>query len=118
MTRTLAALSLLTVVAQSQAATTSEPFATVVRHGDTIIATLPASGVRYVVGDSQQPRVTSYSESFEFHAGASLLLTEKHSSYRVTCRFAPIAGLQVESTFDARSFGGTTSKKNYFIRAQ
>ncbi|HEY6154718.1 MAG TPA: hypothetical protein VIW07_13340 [Candidatus Udaeobacter sp.] len=97
----------------------SEPFASVVRRGDVIIATLPATGLRFVITDSPKPRVTSYGESFELRDGASLSLHEKHSSYRITCHLVPPpAGLQVESKFDARSFGGTMSEKSYFIKAQ
>ena len=121
MTRTLLALSLLVSAAiQLRAADSStSPFATVVRRGDTIVAMLPSIGTRYLVGDASNPRVTSYCESFQLRHGESLFLREKHSSYRVTCHISPPpAGFKVESTLNAQSFGGTTTKKNYFIDAR
>ena len=121
MTRTF--LTLFTLVATGVQLYASDsrnsPFATVVRQGDTIVATLPSIGIRYVVGDAPKPRVTSYGESFQLRDGASVFLYEKHSSYRVTCHISPPpAGLKVESAFNAESFDGTTTKKNYFIEAQ
>src|SRR4051812_34201165 len=121
MTRTFLTLLLLVAAGVQLCASDSRnsPFAAVVRRGDTIVATMPSIGIRYVVGDAPKPRVTSYGESFQLRDGASLFLYEKHSSYRVTCHISPPpAGLKVESTLDAQSFGGTTTKKNYFIDAQ
>ena len=106
-------------IALQAAERTTEPFASVVRRGEAIVATLPASGARFVVRDSPEPRVTTPSESFELRDGASLSLVEHHSHYQITCHISPPpAGLQVESTFDAHSFGGATRKKSYFITAQ
>lgn len=121
MMHTLLALSLLVAsVVQLRAADSgAAPFATVVRYGDTVVATLPSVGIRYVVGDDPTPRVTSYGESFRLRDGASVFLHEKHSSYRITCHISPPpAGLKVESMFNTQSFGGTITKKNYFIDAQ
>ena len=121
MTRTFVTLFLLiTIGVQLDAADSrNSPFAAVARHGDTIVATLPTIGMRYVVADAQKPRVTSYGESFQLRDGASVLLYEKHLSYKIICHISPPpAGLRVESTFNAQSFGGITTKKNYFIDAK
>jgi hypothetical protein len=121
MTRRFIALGLVIAALSSSRAAenASDPFATVVRRGDIIVATLPTTGLRFVVADSPQSRVTSYGESFELRHGASLSLHEKHASYRITCRLVPPpAGLRVESRFDTRSFGRALSEKSYFIKAQ
>jgi hypothetical protein len=120
MTRTLLVLSLFAVSAVQLRAGDSgtAPFATVVRQGETIVATLPSIGTRYVVGDTPEQRVTSYGESFRLRDGASVSLYEKHSSFRITCQISPPpGGLKVQSTFNAQSFGGTTTTKTYFIKA-
>jgi hypothetical protein len=121
MTRTFLTLFLFVAagIQLDAADSRNSPFATVVRRGDTIVATLPTLGMRYVVAEAQRPRITSYGEPFQFRDGTSVLLYEKHSSYRITCHISPPpAGLRVESTFNAQSFGGTTTKKNYFIDAK
>src|SRR3954463_1781733 len=93
-------------------------FESVFHHGDVIVATLSKSGARFAITDSPQPRVAAPGESFQLHDGESLLLSEHHSTYRVTCRIASApAGLKVVATFDARSFGGAQSQKSYFIKA-
>jgi hypothetical protein len=95
------------------------PFATVTLRDSSIVATLSSNRRWLVKRDSAEPRLTSFGESFELREGTSLSLVERHSSYRVTCHISPPpAGLQVESTFDAHSFGGTTTKKSSFIKAQ
>jgi hypothetical protein len=113
----------LGVIALSHSAEPStEPFAKVARSADTIVATLSAMGGSLVLVDSPQPgmaRSTSPGESFSLRDGASLLLVEHHSSYRITCHLLPPpAGLQIAARFDARSFGGSLSEKTYFIKAQ
>ena len=121
MTPRFIALALVVAALSSSRAAehASDPFVTVVRRGDVIIATLPATGLRFVIADSPEPRVTSYGESFELRDGASLSLHDKHAIYRITCHLVPPpAGLQVKSKFDGRSFGGTMSEKSYFITAQ
>ena len=93
-------------------------FESVVHRGDVIVVTLSRSGARFAITDSPQPRVAAPGESFQLHDGESLSLSERHSSYRVTCRIAAApAGLKVLATFDARSFGGAQSEKSYFIKA-
>src|SRR4051794_9316594 len=98
-------LALVLAVVRSYSAEPSPPFARVVRSGESVVATLPASGGRFVLADSPQPRTTLLGESFAFRDGASLSLVEKHSSYRITCHLLPRAGLQIEATFNAQSFG-------------
>src|SRR5205814_2427921 len=82
----------------------NSPFATVVHHGDIVIATLPSIGIRYVAGNASKPRITSYGESFQLRDGATVFLYEKHSSYRITCHISPPpTGLKVQCTFNAQS---------------
>src|SRR5437870_4320212 len=85
------------------------PFASVVRRGDTIVATL-AGDARWLVffdGTRQNSRVSERGESFTLRDGALLSLIERHSSYDIKCQISPTAaGLEVSSSFDAHSFGG------------
>ena len=94
-------------------------FASVVLQDPTVVATLPSDRRWLVKIDSAEERLSSAGESFPLRQGTSLSLIEHHSSYQITCHISPpAAGLQVENTFDAHSFGGTTTKKSYFIKAQ
>jgi hypothetical protein len=97
------------------------PFASVVRHGDTVVATL-AGDARWLVffdGTRQNSRVSERGESFTLRDGALFRLIERHSSYDIKCQISPTAaGLEVSSSFDAHSFGGSTEKKKYFIKTQ
>src|SRR3954452_18276445 len=101
MTARLVALGIIAVTLAGHAAENATwPFATVVRRGDALIATLPRIGMRYLISSDRTPRVTAYGESFELRDGASLSLDWRHGSYRVTCHLIPApAGLQVESQF-------------------
>jgi hypothetical protein len=94
------------------------PFQSVILSRNTIIATLPASKRWIVEADSAKSRMSEPGESFTLHAGSSLRLIEKHSNYLAVARLTPTAGLQIESIFDARSFGSGVAKKNYFIPAR
>ena len=104
----------------SQAADpTTAPFESVLVRHHAIIATLPAKGTHWLINaGSLAKRVSEYGETFKLHAGDSLRLVEKHSSYSFTAQLTPTPGLQVTSTVDARSFGGTVTKKNSFIPAR
>jgi hypothetical protein len=93
-------------------------FQTVVIRSNTIIATLPANGRWLVADGSGKTRLSESGESFSLRAGSSLRLTEHHSSYVVTPQFSSLAGLRIESTFDASSFGGKITNRTFFIPAQ
>jgi hypothetical protein len=93
------------------------PFESVVANGQTIVATLPVRVRLQVIETTSKPRLTQPGEAFTFAAGASLLLTERHSSYRVTAQLEPRAGVHVIATIDTRSIGGTLSRTQCFIRA-
>src|SRR4051812_28704005 len=73
------------------------PFASVVRDGDVIVATLPTIGIRYLIAEnikSTRPRVTEYGQSFRLHAGESLEFVTHHGRYQISCQFSPApAGL-------------------------
>jgi hypothetical protein len=98
---------------------TNTPFQSVLVREDTIIATLPGSGIRWLIESGSTPRRSAkYGEAFTHHAGTSLRLTEKHSSYSFTARVKPFPGLKVVFTSDTRSFGGTIISKTYFIPAR
>jgi hypothetical protein len=96
----------------------ASPFQSVVARPDAIIAALPAGKRWLVKTGSSALRLSAPGESFKLPAGSSLHLSERHSSYHVTAQLLPAAGLRIESTFDARSFGGTVTKKSYFIPAR
>jgi len=93
------------------------PFESVVVRGDKIVASLPTRLRLHVTEADSKPRLTQPGEAFTLAPGASLLLTERHSSYLVTARIEPMSGLEVSATIDTRSIGGEVSKKQYFIRA-
>ena len=94
------------------------PFHSVVVREDTVVATLPEVSQWLVDEGSAEPRKTKPGESFVLRAGSSLSLYERHSSYQVTAQIIPTAGLTIESTFDARSFGDGVTKKKFFIAAK
>ena len=95
------------------------PFQSVLVRHDTIVATLPAAGTRWFIESGSSPkRVSEHGEAFTLHTGTSMRLSEKHSTYLVTVQLKPTPGLQVVSTFDAGSFGGTVTSENYFIPAR
>ena len=94
------------------------PFHSVIVSDDTIVATLPEVSSWLVDDGSTESRKTKPGESFVLRAGSSLSLYERHSRYRMTAQIIPTAGLTVESTFDARSFGDGITKKKFFIAAK
>ena len=95
----------------------SRPFATVIRQGNTIVATLPMAGPRYQIPFTSAPRSLSPGESFELHDGPSIFIAEKHASYDITCEISPRrAGLHIRAKFDDRVYGDTQRK--YFVNAQ
>jgi hypothetical protein len=96
----------------------SSPFHSVVVRDGAIVATLPATPRWIVQIGSSDSRTSEPSESFTLQDGASLRLVEHHLNYKVTAQIAPKPGLKVESTMDARSFGGEITKKSYFIPAK
>jgi hypothetical protein len=71
-----------------------------------------------VVVGASEPRRSMPEESFTMNAGTVIQLYERHSSYQVTARMIPTAGLAMESTFDARSFGDGVTKRKFFIAAK
>lgn len=94
------------------------PFHSVVVRDGAIVATLPSATKWMVrVGDSE-PRQSKQAESFTMQAGSVIHLYERHSRYQVTAQIIPKAGLNIESTFDARSFGDGVTKKKFFISAK
>lgn len=93
------------------------PFESVLANDHAIVASLPARIRLQVTEANSKPRLTQPGEAFTLAAGASLLLAERHSSYRVTAQLEPLAGVHVSATIDTRSIGGTLSRAQYFIRA-
>jgi hypothetical protein len=89
------------------------PFHSVVVRDDTVVATLPEVSQWLVEECSAKPRKTKPGESFVLRAGSSLSLYEHHSSYQITAQIIPTAGLTIESTFDARSFGEGIKKRSF-----
>lgn len=96
----------------------TSPFSFIVVCDGSIIATLPDFSYWMVREGSAEPRKTKSSESFIMHAGSSLSIFEKHSSYIVTAQLTPKQGIMIEAEDDKRSFGGELTKKLYFIPAK
>ena len=94
------------------------PFQSIVFRDSTIIATLPATPKWLVKVVTAESELSKPDESFTMHAGAVIRLSERHSSYQVTAQIAPTAGVTIESTFDARSFGKSVTKRRFFVAAK
>lgn len=94
------------------------PFHSVVVRDGAIIATLRAKPTWLVTVGTAEPRLSEPEEAFTMHAGSVIELSERHSSYQVTAQIVPTAGLTIESTFDARSFGKGVTKRKFFIAAK
>ncbi|MEO5916829.1 MAG: hypothetical protein ABIS50_21555 [Luteolibacter sp.] len=94
------------------------PFQSIVVRDGAIIATLPATIAWMVTVGTSEPRRSKPEEAFTLHAGSVIRLSEHHSSYLVTAQITPKAGLTIDSTFDARSFGHGVTKKTFFIAAK
>jgi hypothetical protein len=95
------------------------PFESVIQRNNSVVATLPGTPRWLLKQASKETRLTNPGEAFTLQDGDSFSLIERHSNYRVTCRISSgRAGLEIESTFDARSFGDGVTKKKYFIPAQ
>lgn len=94
------------------------PFRSVVVRDGAIVATLPTTATWTVIEGASEPRRSKPEESFTMHAGSVIQLSERHSSYQVTAQIIPTAGLTIESTFDARSFGDGVTKKKFFVAAK
>ena len=96
-----------------------DPFQSVLVRDDTIIATLPAEGARWLIDSgSSSARLSEHGETFTLRAGETLRFVERHSSYSYTAQLTPTPGLQVTPTVDARSVGGATTDKTFFIPAR
>ncbi len=99
------------------------PFSSVIRRGDIIVATLSPNHRWVVAVGYGHYRDALDAESFPLTDGEWLWLAEPpHPTgaiYRLRCQLSPIpAGLRVENRFDARTFGDIRVKKSYFIEAQ
>lgn len=99
------------------------PFASIIKRGDVIVATL-SKNHRWVVseGRSGPMRQALDGESFRLAHGGWLWLAEAHPTrviYRLRGRLSPLAsGVQVEQRFAARTFGDMSVPKSYFLKAQ
>jgi hypothetical protein len=94
------------------------PFHSVNVQDGAIIATLPPRPTWLVLEGGFEPRRSKPEESFTMHAGSAIRLSERHSSYQVTAQIIPKAGLTIESTIDARSFGDGVTKRKFFVAAK
>ncbi|MEO8385966.1 MAG: hypothetical protein ABI583_12035 [Betaproteobacteria bacterium] len=96
----------------------SGPFQSVVRDGDSVVATLPARlKMQVTEGAGGRYRITQPGEAFRLQVGTTLVLAERHGSYRISAQVAPTAGIVVDATIDTRSMGGTLQSKQYFVPA-
>jgi hypothetical protein len=94
------------------------PFQSIVIRDGTIIATLRATPRWLVTVGTSEPELSKPEEFFTMQAGAVIRLSERHSSYQVTAQILPTAGVTIESTFDARSFGKSITKRKFFVAAK
>jgi hypothetical protein len=94
------------------------PFQSIVFRDGTIIATLPATPRWLIRVGTAESELSKPEESFTLLAGAVIRLSERHSSYKVTAQIVPTAGVTIESTFDARSFGKSVTKRKFFVAAR
>jgi hypothetical protein len=96
----------------------TEPFASVTRDGDVVVATLPTIGSRYLIGEtleSAKPRITEYGQSFRLRGGDSVSLQEHHCHFSIISHISPPpAGLEVH----VKCTGIADTEKTYFIKAQ
>ena len=98
--------------------TMSGPFQSVVRDGDAVVATLPARlKMQITEGSGNRYRISQPGETFRLRNGDTLILTERHSSYRILAQIVPTAGLVVDATADTRSMGGSLQTTHYFVPA-
>jgi hypothetical protein len=106
------------IPALSEGELSTEPFASVTRDGDVVVAALPTIGSRYLIGktlESAEPRITEYGQSFRLHDRDSLSLQEHHCHFGIISHiFPPPAGLEVH----VKCTGIVDSEKTYFIKAQ
>ena len=60
------------------------PFASVTQHEDTILATFPSSGIRWIVKlNSDASHISNYNETITLHGNDNLVLAEKHISTKI-----------------------------------
>jgi hypothetical protein len=76
------------------------PFASVVLHGDVMLATFPSSGGRWAVLLNSEPsHISNYGETLTLRRGDTLVLAEHHCSSRIIPSFAPKKpGLEITTT--------------------
>jgi len=68
------------------------PFVSVIRRDDTILATFPSSGIRWVVKqNSEASHISNYKETITLHENDTLLLIEKHSSAKIIPLFSGVS---------------------------
>lgn len=94
------------------------PFHSVIVRGGSIVATLPAAPAWLVGVGTADSRRSTPQEAFTLAPGDVMRLSGRHISHEVTAQIVPEAGVTIESTFDARSFGDGVSKRKFFIPAK
>jgi hypothetical protein len=123
MTARLIVLSLILASASLPAEEDAfNPFSSIVKRGNTIVATLSA-GRRWVVAEGGgATRDALDGESFHLTDGDWMFLSEPHPThviYRLRCHLSPPSvGVQVEQRFEGGTFRDMSVKKRYFLNAQ
>lgn len=113
-----AVLALMMPISTSAQETSSAPFVSVLKDGQAVLARLPAQIKMQLTDGAGAQRLSKPGESFVFHAGTKLVLTERHASYQVSAELTPVAGLQITATTDMRSIGRGMKTERYFVAAQ
>lgn len=67
--------------------------------------------------DQGAVRACKESEEFRLALGSSLELFERYSGYLITTQIQPKAGVNIDFTFDGRSFRRGIVTKKYFVAA-
>jgi hypothetical protein len=94
-------------------------FTQVARTGDVILARLGSDAQYFVQFPNNKWRLTRPGQSIAFHDSDIVMLSQAHSHFQVTCHIAaPQVGLTVESSVDARPFGGQLWESTYFVKAK
>jgi hypothetical protein len=104
--------------AKSSPPTGRSPFQSIAMRDGEIVATLPKFPVWLIDEGTAEPRLTKPFECFTMRPGTVIGFHEHHASFRATAHLTPVAGLMIESTFSATSFGGGITRKKYFIAAE
>jgi hypothetical protein len=113
---TILAICLSALVLNSIAKDADSPWQSLSIREQTVVATLPKDKRWLVTYNGQEPRLSTFGESFSLRAGDSLTLSERHSSYTFTPRLVPHPpGLECVHVFDARSVGGDTKRSTSFL---